>query len=154
MKDGGTLYTQFSHFVDLIYWLFGDIHIQNALIRNQSHQYLKDFDDNGVVAFSFENEKGIGSLCYSTSVANQNLESSITIIAQNGSIKIGGQYLEKILYCDVQNLEIPSHLNSSVSGHYSMLDNAISVLKGNAAIHTNAFEGLKVVDIIERIYHF
>ena len=88
--DGGTLFTQFSHFIDIMYWLFGDIQNIQGKFSDFNHQEYTDFEDSGFVSFDFING-GMGSLNYSTSVANQNLESSMTIIGQNGSVKIGGQ---------------------------------------------------------------
>ena len=93
--DGGTLFTQFSHFIDIMYWLFGDIVNIKAKFADHNHQNLTDFEDSGFISFDFVNG-GMGSLNYSTSVWNQNLESSMTIIAENGSVKIGGQYMDKV----------------------------------------------------------
>jgi UDP-N-acetyl-2-amino-2-deoxyglucuronate dehydrogenase len=77
--DGGTLFTQFSHFIDIMYWLFGDITNIRGNFRDFSHQQLTDFEDSGFVSFDFV-QGGMGSINYSTSVWNKNLESSITII--------------------------------------------------------------------------
>ena len=65
-----------------------------------------EFEDSGIVSFDFCNG-GSGILNYSTSVWQKNLESSIKIIAEKGSIIIGGQYMEKIEYCNIHNYEIP-----------------------------------------------
>jgi UDP-N-acetyl-2-amino-2-deoxyglucuronate dehydrogenase len=160
--DGGTLYTQFSHFIDIMYWLFGDIQNIQGKFNDFNHQHLTDFEDSGFVSFDFVNG-GMGSLNYSTSVWNQNLESSMTIIAENGSIKIGGQYMDKVEYCHVKDYEMPQlaptnpgndygTYKGSAQNHNFVIDNVVDVLKGRATITTNALEGLKVVDIIERIY--
>ncbi|MEL0146438.1 MAG: Gfo/Idh/MocA family oxidoreductase, partial [Schleiferiaceae bacterium] len=52
-QDGGALYTQFSHFVDLMYWVFGDIQQPKSIIRNFTHHDLNDFDDSGFAQFEF-----------------------------------------------------------------------------------------------------
>ena len=85
--DGGTLFTQFSHFIDIMYWLFGDIDNIQGKFADFTHQDSTDFEDSGFVSFDFV-DGGMGSINYSTAVANQNLESSMTIIGKNGSIKI------------------------------------------------------------------
>ena len=90
--DGGTLYTQFSHFVDIMYWLFGDITNIKGAFHDFNHQSLTAFEDSGTVLFDFV-KGGSGSLNYSTAVWDKNLESSLTIIARNGSIKVAGQYM-------------------------------------------------------------
>ncbi|MDR1344510.1 MAG: Gfo/Idh/MocA family oxidoreductase, partial [Tannerellaceae bacterium] len=91
LMDGGTLFTQFSHFIDIMYWLFGDITDIQARFADFNHAGLTDFEDSGMINFSFTGG-GIGSLNYSTSVWDKNMESSMLIIARNGSVKIGGQY--------------------------------------------------------------
>lgn len=160
--DGGTLFTQFSHFIDIMYWLFGDIQNIQGRFNDFNHKDLTDFEDSGFVSFDFVNG-GMGALNYSTSVWNQNLESSMTIIAENGSIKIGGQYMDKVEYCHVKDYEMPQldptnpgndygAYKGSAANHHYVIENVADVLKGRAAITTNALEGLKVVDIIEKIY--
>ncbi len=160
--DGGTLFTQFSHFIDIMYWLFGDITNISARLADHNHTNLTEFEDSGFINFDFING-GMGSLNYSTSVWNQNLESSMTIIAENGSIKVGGQYMDKVEYCHVKDYTMPDlaptnpgndygAYKGSAQNHNYVIDNVIEVLQGRSAISTNALEGLKVVEIIERIY--
>lgn len=160
--DGGTLFTQFSHFIDIMYWLFGDIKNVNAKFNDFNHTHLTDFEDSGFVSFDFVNG-GMGSLNYSTSVWNQNLESSMTIIAENGSVKIGGQYMNEVEYCHIKDYEMPElaptnpgndygAYKGSAQNHHYVIENVVDTLKGRNTITTNALEGLKVVDIIERIY--
>lgn len=160
--DGGTLFTQFSHFIDIMYWLFGDIENVNARLADHNHAELTEFEDSGVVTFDFING-GMGSLNFSTSIWDKNLESSMTIIAENGSVKIGGQYMDKVEYCHVKNYQMPElaptnpgndygAYKGSAQNHHYVIDNVVNVLKGRDSITTNALEGLKVVEIIERIY--
>ena len=63
--DGGTLFTQFSHFIDIMYWLFGDICNIQARFADFNHTDLTAFEDSGFVNFSFVNG-GMGSLNDST----------------------------------------------------------------------------------------
>jgi predicted dehydrogenase len=162
--DGGTLYTQFSHFIDILYWLFGDIENIKAQFNDFNHSNLTDFEDSGFVSFDFV-EGGMGALNYSTSVWNQNLESSMTIIAEKGSVKIGGQYMDKVEHCHVKDYKMPNlaptnpgndygAYKGSAQNHNYVIENVVEVLNGLTSISTNALEGLKVVDIIERIYKF
>ena len=87
----------------------------------------------------------------------------MTIIAENGSVTIGGQYIDKVEVCHVKDYEMPvlaptnpgndyGAYKGSAANHHYIIDNVVEVLKGRAAITTNALEGLKVVEIIERIY--
>ncbi|HHH50624.1 MAG TPA: Gfo/Idh/MocA family oxidoreductase, partial [Saprospiraceae bacterium] len=104
--DGGVLFTQFAHFIDIMYWLFGDIkNIQNRA-TNFNHQKTTHFSDTGVASFEFV-EGGIGTLNYSTAIWDKNFESSITVIGENGTIKIGGQYMDQVIYCHINDYQMP-----------------------------------------------
>lgn len=160
--DGGTIYTQFSHFIDIMYWLFGDIENIQANIKDFNHQQLTEFEDSGMVHFDFCNG-GMGSFQFSTSVPESNLESSMTIIGEKGVIKVGGQYMENVELCRVQNYTMPvlaeanpandyGEYKGSAANHNYVIDNIIKTITNQTSISTNALEGLKVVDIIERIY--
>lgn len=160
--DGGTLFTQFSHFIDIMYWLFGDIENINAKFKDFTHADLTDFEDSGFISFDFVNG-GIGSLNYSTSIWDRNLESSMIIIAENGSIKIGGQYMDKVEYCHVKDYNMPElektnpgndygFYKGSAANHHFVIENIVDVIKNRGFISTNALEGMKVVEIIEKIY--
>jgi predicted dehydrogenase len=160
--DGGTLFTQFSHFIDIMYWLFGDIDNIQGKFADFTHNDSTEFEDSGFVSFDFVNG-GMGSINYSTAVANQNLESSITIIGKKGSVKIGGQYMNEVEVCNIQGYEMPElaptnpgndygAYKGSAANHNYVIRNVIDTLKGRTSATTNALEGLKVVEIIERIY--
>lgn len=160
--DGGTLFTQFSHFIDIMYWLFGDITNIKSVMKDFNHQKMTDFEDAGIVNFEFVNG-GIGNFNFSTSVWNKNLESSMTIIAEKGTVKIGGQYMNEVEYCHIENYEMPvleptnpgndyGAYKGSAQNHHFVIQNVIDVLNGKKSITTNALEGMKIVDIIERIY--
>jgi UDP-N-acetyl-2-amino-2-deoxyglucuronate dehydrogenase len=160
--DGGTLFTQFSHFIDIMFWLFGDITDIQARFNDFNHADLTDFEDSGFVNFSFL-KGGMGSINYSTAVWNANMESSLTIVAEHGSVKVGGQYMDKVEYCHVKDYSMPElppssppndygHYKGSAANHHFVIQNVLDTLEGRTMATTNALEGLKVVDIIERIY--
>ena len=161
--DGGTLFTQFSHFIDLMYWLFGDIKNIHSRFSNFNHKDLTEFrEDSGMIQFDFVNG-GSGCMNFSTSIWDKNLESSMTIIAEHGSVKIGGQYMDKVEFCHVKGYEMPvlqqtnpgndyGAYKGSAANHHYIIENVVNVLKNRSVITTNALEGLKVVDIIERMY--
>lgn len=162
--DGGTLFTQFSHFIDLMYWLFGDIENIHSRMANFNHSHLTEFkEDSGIIHFDFVNG-GLGCMNFSTSIWDKNLESSMTIIGEKGSVKIGGQYMDKVEVCHIENYEMPElaptnpgndygAYKGSAANHHYIIENVVDVLKNRATITTNALEGLKVVDIIERMYN-
>lgn len=160
--DGGTLFTQFSHFIDIMYWLFGDIQNIRGNFADFNHKELTDFEDSGVVTFDFING-GMGNLNYSTSVWDTNLESSITILGSKGTVKVAGQYMNEVAYCHIKDYVMPELAPSnppndyglykgSAQNHHYVIENVIEKLTDKGTITTNVLEGLKVVDIIERIY--
>jgi UDP-N-acetyl-2-amino-2-deoxyglucuronate dehydrogenase len=160
--DGGPLFTQFSHFMDIMYWLFGDITDISAKFSNFNHRHNTQFEDSGLVTFRLI-QGGMGVMNYSTAVWDKNFESSITIVAEKGTIKVGGQYMEQVEYCHIQDYVMPTlppanppndygPYKGSAANHHFIFENVIATLQGKGTITTNALEGLKVVEIIERIY--
>jgi predicted dehydrogenase len=158
--DGGTLFTQFSHFVDLLFWCFGDIRNIQSRFFDFNHAELTTIEDSGFVQFEFE-MGGLGQFNYSTSAFNRNLESSLTILAEKGSIKIGGQYMDEIIHCEIDSYlyeEVQAYsetfgkYSGNAANHRFVFQNVIKTLLGDENEHTNLQEGIAVVDIIERIY--
>jgi UDP-N-acetyl-2-amino-2-deoxyglucuronate dehydrogenase len=160
--DGGTLYTQFSHFIDLLYWMVGDVKDVKAYLANYSHHNLIEFEDTGVVVLEFVSG-AIGTINYTVNSYDKNMEGSLTLFGEKGTVKIGGQYLNELEYQEIEgyrieNLPKGNAANNygtyvgSMSNHDKVYDNLIEVLQHNAAISTSAYEGLKTVEIIERIY--
>jgi predicted dehydrogenase len=160
--DGGSLYTQFSHFVDIMYWVFGDIKNIQSTFKSFTHEGMTEFEDSGLVQFEFVNG-GLGCINFSTSVWDTNMESSITVVGTKGSIKVGGQYMNEIEYCHIENYTMPElpptnppndygPFKGSAANHHYVIENVVNTLNGTDTITANALEGMKVVDIIERIY--
>jgi len=160
--DGGTLYTQFSHFIDLLYWMAGDIKEVKAIMANYAHQGIIEFEDTGVVLLEFYSG-AIGTINYTVNSYRKNMEGSLTIFGEKGTVKIGGQYLNELEYQQIEGYTIENlpegnkannygNYQGSMSNHDKVYDNLIEVLQHNAAISTSSFEGLKTVEIIEKIY--
>jgi predicted dehydrogenase len=161
--DGGTLFTQFSHFIDLLYWMFGDIKKVEAITRNFNHKKIIEFEDSGVVLVEFYNGI-IGTINYTVNSYLKNMEGSLTIFGELGSVKIGGQYLNELEYQNIKDYRIndlpagnpPNNYGQyvgSMSNHDKVYDNVIDVLLNKGIIGTNGFEGLKTVEIIDKIYN-
>lgn len=160
--DGGTLYTQFSHFIDLLYYFFGDVSDAKGFSGNFDHTETIEFEDTGMVAIKFHNGI-IGTVNYTVNSYEKNMEGSITIFGENGTAKIGGQYLNEMEYQHFKNYEIKDlppgnppnnygEYKGSMSNHDQVYANVIDVLLNQGIIATNGFEGLKVVEIIDKIY--
>ncbi len=151
--DGGVLYTQFSHFIDLVYWLFGSFEITDTQMIQARQWTDKTFPDTGSVHFRLASG-GMGTFQFTTAVWDKNMESAISIIAENGSIKVKGQYLDQVAYCHVKGAHPSVCLQdwNPEEGHRRLLDNVIKVLKGKAAPLIDPTETAQVIGIIESIY--
>ncbi len=160
--DGGTLFTQFSHFIDLLYWMIGDIKKVYALTANFAHKGLIEFEDTGVVALQFANG-ALGAINYTVNSYGKNMEGSLTIFAEKGTVKIGGQYLNELEYQNIEGFEFkdlpegnkPNNYGTyfgSMSNHDKIYSNVVDVLTNSGSIATNFFEGMKTVEIIDKIY--
>jgi UDP-N-acetyl-2-amino-2-deoxyglucuronate dehydrogenase len=160
--DGGTLFTQFSHFVDLLYWLIGDVDEVVSFMGNFAHQNIIEFEDTGVVILKFTNG-AIGTVNYTVNSFQKNMEGSLTIFGEKGTVKIGGQYLNELEYQNIEDYKIENlpegnkannygNYTGSMSNHDKVYDNLIQVLTQNAPITTSSFEGMKTVEIIQKIY--
>ena len=160
--DGGTLFTQFSHFIDLLYWMVGDVKDAQAFIANYHHRGIIEFEDTGTVSLKFYNDV-IGTIHYSVNSFDHNMEGSLTIFGEKGTVKIGGQYLNEMEYQSIDNYEIkdlppgnpPNNYGKyfgSMSNHDKVYQNVVEVLSNGGIIATNGLEGLKTVEIIDKIY--
>lgn len=160
--DGGILYTQFSHFIDLLYWLIGDIENAYSINKNFLRKNIIEFEDSGVAMLKFNNG-AIGSIHYTINSYGKNMEGSITIFGEKGTVKIGGQYLNELEYQNIENYKIANlpqgnpannygEYKGSMSNHDKVYQNVIDVLKNNGTIATSGCEGLKTIKIINKIY--
>lgn len=162
ISDGGTLYTQFSHYIDSLLWLMGDIKKVSGHRKNMAHQNTIEFEDTGVVSVEMENGM-LGGLNWSVNTFQKNMEVSLTIIAEKGSIRIGGEFMNKIEYqlMDAIKPDIPDagsandygFYKGSMSNHDKVYENLIKALQDEDHPFSNAYDGLKTVETIERIYN-
>lgn len=161
--DGGTLYTQFSHYLDIMLWLFGDITNIKSKFADFNHKNSTEFEDSGIVTFDFC-LGGMGSFSFSTSVFQENLESSLTLIAENGSVKVGGQYMNEIEKCVIKNYEMPclektnsandyGSFKGSAQNHQFLYHNIYEVLSEHKICYIKGEESVTLIKTIEKIYN-
>ncbi len=159
--DGGTLYTQFSHFIDLLYWLLGEVKNVKVTTRNFVHPFM-EIEDTGAVIFEMQSG-AIGTLNYTVNSFRKNMEGSFTLFGEKGTVKIGGQYLNILEYQEIEDYKIPylqqdagandyGFYKGSMSNHDKVYGNLFKALRNYSHEMTSAEDGLKTVEIIERIY--
>lgn len=161
-RDGGCLFTQFSHFVDILYYLNGPINAAYGRIENFAHRHNTEVEDTGSFVLKADNG-AIVNFNFTTCAYERNMEGSITIMAERGAVKIGGQYLNTIEYQQLAAATLP-HINitakandyglyqGSMSNHDKVIQNVVNVLRHNHPVMTSAEEGRDVVSIIEQMY--
>lgn len=160
--DGGTLYTQFSHYIDAMLWLFGEVKELSGFRKNLAHENDIDFEDSGVV--SLEMASGaIGGLNWSVNAYKKNMEVSLTIIAEKATIEIGGEYMNHLKYQSNGGFTLPEvnpgsandygYYQGSMSNHDKVYENMIRAMDDPSHPFTSAQDGLRTVELIERIYN-
>jgi UDP-N-acetyl-2-amino-2-deoxyglucuronate dehydrogenase len=161
--DGGILFTQFSHFIDLLYWLLGDIDAAKGLRQNFLHKDCIEFEDTGVAYLKMKNG-AVGTINYTINSLQKNMEGSLTLFGEKGTVKIGGQYLNELEYFLVQGETRPSFAESkpaneygfyqgSMSNHDKVYEELIKAVGDPEHIFINSDETLKTIEMIEKIYH-
>jgi UDP-N-acetyl-2-amino-2-deoxyglucuronate dehydrogenase len=158
--DGGTLYTQFSHYIDALLWLLGDVELVHGFSKNNAHPTI-EFEDTGVAALRLTSGV-LGTLNWSVNTYQKNYEIGLTLLAEGGTVSLGGPYLNELKYANTQNgfekLEVGRVPNDyafykgSMSHHKEIYEALVLALTNGNHDFTNAFDGLKTVEAIEKIY--
>ncbi|HAS47579.1 MAG TPA: hypothetical protein DCS93_44290 [Microscillaceae bacterium] len=160
--EGGALFTQVSHFIDLLVWWFGDVVDAKAHLSTKSHQI--EIEDCGNASIVFESGV-MGAITWTTSVYSKNYEGSITIVGEKGTIKIGGKYLNKIEYWDVEAWPLDTSIEytdkpnlygkyqGTSSNHPFVIEHIIQSFQQNSGEVVEGTEGIKSIRAIEMIYN-
>lgn len=160
--DGGLLYTQFSHFIDLLYWFLGEVDEVKGYTKNCGLRSHLEFEDTGTAILKMKSG-AIGNLNYTINSFKNNIEGSFSLFGEKGSIKIGGQYLntiewqnldESIPYEEVQitNANDYGFYTGSMSNHHKVYDEFINALDNKPNNLPKPAEALKTIEIIRKIY--
>lgn len=160
--DGGILFTQFSHFIDLLYWFFGEVDTVMSVMDNMAHQSCSELEDVGAVVLRFKSGI-IGTIHFAVNSFQTNREGSITISGEKGMVKIGGEYLNTIEYAAFEDAVMPALPESaavndygtyrgSMSNHDQVYQSMVATLQQGTPFYAAAMDGLKTVAIIEKIY--
>lgn len=160
--DGGILFTQFSHFVDLLYWFLGDVKTVKTITGRFLLNEVMELEDTGFSLLNMENGS-IGSFNYTITSHDHNMEGSITLFGSKGTVKIGGQYLNTIDYFSVEHEELPvldsnnlpndyGYYQGSMSNHDKVYLDVIQALNNKTNAVVEGLEAIKTIEIIEKMY--
>jgi UDP-N-acetyl-2-amino-2-deoxyglucuronate dehydrogenase len=159
--EGGALYTQVSHFIDLLIWMCGEVVDAGGRIETKNHEI--EIEDCGTTWLRFSTGT-LGSLLWTTCAYSRNYEGSITLIGERGIVKIGGQYLNRIEHWDVEGFPLPEGIDwvdrpnsygqyqGSSSNHDKVIRDVIRRVNREDFRVVSGEEGRKTVRAIELIY--
>src|SRR5690349_10545392 len=156
--DGGAIMNQASHYVDLIQWLVGPVESVMAKTATQARRI--EAEDSGVAILKFRSG-ALGVIEVNVLAYPKNLEGSITILGEKGSVKIGGTAVNRVetwLFADYDDddklVETVATNPPSVYGygHEGYYRNVLAVLHGEAKAETDGRAGRKSLELILGIY--
>jgi UDP-N-acetyl-2-amino-2-deoxyglucuronate dehydrogenase len=156
--DGGAFMNQASHYVDLLDWLVGPVDSVHAYTATLDRDI--EAEDTGVLSVRLRHG-GLGSINVTMLTYPQNLEGSITILGEKGSVKIGGTAVNKIEHWQFADqrpedeaVKAASYDTGSVygPGHPLYYDNVIKTLRGEASAEVDGYEGLRSLEILIAAY--
>lgn len=160
--DGGTLYTQFSHFIDVAIWLCGPLQSGHIIIASGNLSPNLEFEDSGVVSAKFASG-ALFSMAYSVQAFEKNMEGSLTLLTRGGSYKIGGEYLNTLAYQVPQVASAEAKApdsgpnlyglyTGSMSNHPEFYQQIARSLYKHAPEVDDLHSGFKTVEFIEDLY--
>ena len=156
--DGGAFMNQASHYVDLLDWLVGPVDSVHAYTATLDRDI--EAEDTGVLSARLRHG-GLASINVTMLTYPQNLEGSITILGEKGTVKIGGTAVNKIdhwqfadSHPDDDAVETASYETGSVYGfgHSAYYDNVIKTLRGEGDAAVDGYEGLRSLEILVAAY--
>ena len=151
--DGGAFMNQASHYVDLLDWLIGPIEKVQAMMSTTRNI---EVEDTGVLNVRWHNG-ALGSMSVTMLTYPENLEGSIIILGEKGTVRIGGVAVNDIQHWKFdepadydQKIQDANYQTTSVYGfgHPLYYKNVIDVLRGDAEPETNGREGLKSLEVL------
>lgn len=162
ISEGGALHTQASHFIDLMTWWFGEIISAQTSIDTKNHNI--EIEDCGVANLTF-NTGVMGNIFWTTNAYPFNYEGSITIIAEKGTIKIGGKYLNELEYWKVEDCPLPQNIDfsdkpntydkytGSSSNHDKLYEELVKYYQGEDHLLVSGREAISTSKAIDIIYN-
>lgn len=156
--DGGAFMNQASHYVDMLYWLVGEVESVMAVTSTMARHI--ETEDTGAAIIKFRNG-AIGTMSVTMLSYPKNFEGSITILGEKGTVRVGGIALNKIEKWEFSDYDDDDKaiLESSYNppniygyGHSAYYHNVLQVLEGKAAPDTDGRSGRKSLELIHAVY--
>jgi UDP-N-acetyl-2-amino-2-deoxyglucuronate dehydrogenase len=158
--DGGAFMNQASHYVDLIQWLVGPV--ESVMAKTATLARRIESEDSGIAVLRFRSG-ALGAIEVTMLTYPKNLEGSVTILGEKGSVKIGGTAVNRIEtwqfaeYDDDDKtaealMGAPNPASVYGSGHLGYYENVLAVLRGEATPETDGRAGRKSLELILGIY--
>ncbi len=156
--DGGVLLNQASHHVDLVRWIGGEVESVKAYTKTRIRKI--EVEDTAVAVLHFKNG-ALGVIEATTCAYPKNMEGSVTVIGEFGSVKIGGTAVNKVEHWEFRNFENDDEYvyrynteppNVYGFGHAEVYKNFVGSLVHNKEHDIDAFEGRKSIEVIQAIY--
>ena len=156
--DGGAFMNQASHYVDLLDWIVGPVESVQAYTATLERNI--QVEDTGTVSVRWRSG-ALGSMNVTMLTYPKNLEGSLTIIGERGTVRLGGVAVNRIdhwefdrAHADDERIAAASYETTSVYGHGHPLyyDNVIRALRGEARPETDGREGLHSLELLIAIY--
>jgi UDP-N-acetyl-2-amino-2-deoxyglucuronate dehydrogenase len=158
--DGGAFMNQASHYVDMVQWFGGPVEEVKSITATLARNI--ETEDSGSVIIRFQSG-AIGSINVTTLTYPQNLEGSITILGEKGTVRVAGNSMNKIIqwdFADTRNYdakweESSTNPNSVYGfGHIGYYRNVIDSLQGKDTPSSDGLEGRKSLRLLEQIYRY
>ena len=153
--DGGVVANQSSHFIDLFQWLFGMPKKVFSRIR-QMQNIKKEVEDTALAIFEYNQKNKLGLIELTNAIRPKNLEGSLSVIGENGSVIIGGMTGEKLIEWTIKkNSKIKKMLEKKTirkNGHIMFYEYVLNNIKKKKRNLLSAEEGIKSLKIINSIY--
>lgn len=156
--DGGAFMNQASHYVDLVDWLIGPVESVQAYTGTLARNI--EVEDTGVVSIKWRSG-ALGSMNVTMLTYPKNFEGSITIIGEEGTVRVGGLAVNEIQHWEFADADPDDELVKSASyettsvygfGHPLYYKNVIDVLRGKAEPETDGREGLRSLEVLIATY--
>ena len=156
--DGGALMNQASHYIDLVDWLIGPVDSVQAYVGTLARNI--QVEDTATIGVRWRSG-ALGSVNVTMLTYPKNLEGSVTIIGERGTVKVGGTAVNKIEQWDFadsdpddEQVKDANYETTSVYGfgHPLYYDNVVRTLRGECEPHTDGREGLRSLEILIASY--